>query len=182
MKSKIVHERIQSGRPQQNSRRELINRTLKDSTTKSFAASLRPRQSRFDNFPYVFNHKRPHKSWNDQVPASLYHPCSVRLPPGSARRARSPVASLYDEPVRVRKRLLNLESAISMLVCIYSSLLDHNSHNQRLRHAVAHLGVGNRLRPRRRGRSRGPRTARQSAYQDTGKHHYQRANAQHAPP
>jgi hypothetical protein len=37
-------------------------------------------QSRFDNFRFVFNNERPHEGLNNQVPASLYHPGSVRLP------------------------------------------------------------------------------------------------------
>jgi hypothetical protein len=80
MKLGIVHERIQAGRPQQNGRHERMHRTLKEDTTKPPAASLRAQQSRFDNFRYVFNNKRPHESLNNQVPASLYHPSSVRLP------------------------------------------------------------------------------------------------------
>jgi hypothetical protein len=76
----IVHERIQAGRPQQNGRHERMHRTLKEDTTKPPAASLRAQQSRFDNFRYVFNNERPHEGLNKQVPASLYHPSSVRLP------------------------------------------------------------------------------------------------------
>jgi transposase InsO family protein len=75
-----VHERIQAGRPQQNGRHERMHRTLKEDTTKPPAASLRAQQSRFDNFRYVFNNERPHEGLNNQVPASLYHPSSVRLP------------------------------------------------------------------------------------------------------
>jgi hypothetical protein len=41
---------------------------------------LRAQQSHFDNFRYVFNNERPHEGLNNQVPASLYHPNSVRLP------------------------------------------------------------------------------------------------------
>jgi hypothetical protein len=41
---------------------------------------LRALQSRFDNFRYVFNNERPHEGLNNQVPARLYHPSSVRLP------------------------------------------------------------------------------------------------------
>jgi hypothetical protein len=37
-------------------------------------------QSRFDSFRYVFNNERPHEGLNNQVPASLYIPSSVRLP------------------------------------------------------------------------------------------------------
>ena len=80
MKLGIVHERIQAGRPQQNGRHERMHRTLKEDTTKPPAASLRAQQSRFDNFRYVFNNERPHEGLNNQVPASLYIPSSVRLP------------------------------------------------------------------------------------------------------
>ena len=57
-----------------------MHRTLKEDTTKPPAASLRAQQSRFDSFRYVFNNERPHEGLNNQVPASLYHPSSVRLP------------------------------------------------------------------------------------------------------
>jgi len=80
MKLGIVHERIQAGRPQQNGRHERMHRTLKEDTTKPLAASLRAQQSRFDNFRYVFNNERRHEGLNNHVPASLYHPNSVRLP------------------------------------------------------------------------------------------------------
>ena len=80
MKLGIVHERIQAGRPQQNGRHERLHRALKDDTTKPPASSLRAQQSRFDNFRYVFNNERPHEGLKNAVPASLYHPSSVRLP------------------------------------------------------------------------------------------------------
>ncbi|MGA7315206.1 MAG: hypothetical protein WBX22_14655 [Silvibacterium sp.] len=57
-----------------------MHRTLKEDTTKPPAASLRAQQSRFDNFRYVFNNERPHEGLNNQVPASLYIPSSIRLP------------------------------------------------------------------------------------------------------
>jgi hypothetical protein len=75
-----VHERIQAGRPQQNGRHERMHRTLKEDTTKPPATSLRAQQSRFDNFRHMFNNQRPPEGLNNQVPASLYHPSSVRLP------------------------------------------------------------------------------------------------------
>jgi hypothetical protein len=80
MKLGIVHERIQAGRPQQNGRHERMHRTLKEDTTKPPASSLRAQQSRFDTFRYVFNNERPHEGLKNAVPASLYHPSSVRLP------------------------------------------------------------------------------------------------------
>jgi hypothetical protein len=78
MKLGIVHERIQAGRPQQNGRNERMHRTLKEDTTKPPAASLRAQRSRFDNFRYVFNNERPHEGLNNQVPARLYIPSSIR--------------------------------------------------------------------------------------------------------
>ena len=56
------------------------NGCIAPGTTKPPAASLRAQQSRFDNFLYVFNNERPHEGLNNQVPASLYQPSSVRLP------------------------------------------------------------------------------------------------------
>ena len=85
MKLGIVHERIQAGRPQQNGRNERMHRTLKEDTTKPPAASLRAQRSRFDNFRYVFNNERPHEGLNNQVPARLYIPSSIRLPAQVAR-------------------------------------------------------------------------------------------------
>jgi hypothetical protein len=43
-------------------------------------ACLRSQQIRFDRFRYVFNHERPHEGLNNQVPASLYRPNSIRTP------------------------------------------------------------------------------------------------------
>src|SRR5579859_8164983 len=80
MKLGIVHERIQAGRTQQNGRHERMHRTLKEETTKPPAVSLRAQQSRFDRFRYVFNNERPEEALNNQVPANLYYPSSVRLP------------------------------------------------------------------------------------------------------
>jgi hypothetical protein len=80
MKLGIVHERIQAGRPQQNGRHERMHRTLKEDTMKPSAASLRAQQSRFDRFRHVFNNERPHEGLNNQTPASLNLPSSVRLP------------------------------------------------------------------------------------------------------
>ena len=58
-----------------------MHRTLKEDTTEPAASSLRAQQSRFDNFRYVFNNERPHhEGLKKAVPASLYHPSSVRLP------------------------------------------------------------------------------------------------------
>jgi hypothetical protein len=57
-----------------------MHRTLKEDRTRPPAAFLRAQQSRFDNFRYMFNNERPHEVLNNQVPASLYHPSSVRLP------------------------------------------------------------------------------------------------------
>jgi Integrase core domain len=63
-----------------NGRHERMHRRLKEDTTKPPAASLRAQQSRFDNFRYVFNNEHPHEGLNNQVPASLYIPNSIRLP------------------------------------------------------------------------------------------------------
>jgi transposase InsO family protein len=80
MKLGIVHKRIQPGRPQQNGRHERMHRTLKEDVLNPPAANLRAQQSRFDRFRYVFNNERPREGLNNQTPAGLYHPSSVRLP------------------------------------------------------------------------------------------------------
>jgi Integrase core domain len=79
MKLGIVHERIQPGRPQQNGRHERMHRTLKEDALNPPAASLRAQLSRFDRFRHV-NNERLHEGLNNQTPASIYHPSSVRLP------------------------------------------------------------------------------------------------------
>jgi hypothetical protein len=79
MKLGIVNDRIQAHRPQQNGHHERMPHAEQD-TTKLPAASLCAQQSRFDNFRYVFNNERPYEGLNNPVPASLYHPSSVRLP------------------------------------------------------------------------------------------------------
>ena len=96
MKMGIVHERIQPGRPQQNGRHERMHRTLKEETNKTGSLTFRLQQKKFDRFRHVFNNERPHEGLNNQTPASLYHPSSVRLP-------RNPMEYIYPQGLMLRR-------------------------------------------------------------------------------
>jgi hypothetical protein len=68
----IIPERIQPGKPQQNSRHERMHRTLKQDATKPPARNMRLQQERFDSFRVQYNNIRPHEALGLQVPASTY--------------------------------------------------------------------------------------------------------------
>jgi putative transposase len=68
----IQIERIQPGRPQQNSRHERMYLTLKREATKPAAANVLQQQARFDAFIDRYNQERPHQALDMKVPADLY--------------------------------------------------------------------------------------------------------------
>lgn len=68
----ISPERIDPGKPQQNGQHERMHRTLKQSTCKPPAHSLKPQQTRFDNFHQEYNFVRPHEALGQKTPASVY--------------------------------------------------------------------------------------------------------------
>lgn len=68
----IVHERIEPGKPQQNSRHERMHLTLKESATRPAEDNLEAQQERFDKFRLFFNQLRPHESHDQQTPSSKY--------------------------------------------------------------------------------------------------------------
>ncbi len=57
-----------------------LYRWLKEGTIKPLVALLRTQQNRFDRFHQLFNNERLHEVLNNQMPASLCHSNSVRLP------------------------------------------------------------------------------------------------------
>lgn len=57
-----------------------MHRTLKEDTMKPLSASLSRTAEALQQLRYVFNNERPHEGLNNQTPASLYAPSSVRLP------------------------------------------------------------------------------------------------------
>jgi transposase InsO family protein len=76
----IRHERIEPGKPQQNSRHERMHLTLKQQTASPPAATALRQQSAFDTFCYEFNYERPHEALGMKTPAELYAPSSRELP------------------------------------------------------------------------------------------------------
>lgn len=56
----IQPERITPGKPQQNGRHERMHRTLKQTTARPPAATLRSQQKAFDGFREEYNWERPH--------------------------------------------------------------------------------------------------------------------------
>lgn len=61
--------RIDPGKPQQNGVHERMHRTLKHAATRPPQATLRDQQKHFDQFRYMYNWLRPHKSLELRPPA-----------------------------------------------------------------------------------------------------------------
>jgi putative transposase len=76
----IYPELIEPGCPQQNGRHERMHKTLKQSTTRPAAATMRGQQRRFNSFVEEYNHVRPHESLGQETPASFYDPSSRPYP------------------------------------------------------------------------------------------------------
>lgn len=91
----IIPERIEPGKPQQNSHHERMHRTLKQETALSPDHDIVKQQKLFDKFRDEYNSLRPHESLNDNTPADYYRPSErpypQRLPemtyPGHFREA-----------------------------------------------------------------------------------------------
>jgi transposase InsO family protein len=73
-------ERIEPGKPQQNSTHERMHRTLKREATRPSAPTLLQQQQRFDRFVHRFNQVRPHEALDMETPATRYQPSPQRLP------------------------------------------------------------------------------------------------------
>lgn len=70
----ILPVRIRLGRPQQNGVHERMHRTLKESSTRPPAATIRGQQRKFDEFRQEFNTIRPHQSLGQQPPVTHLEP------------------------------------------------------------------------------------------------------------
>jgi putative transposase len=68
------------GHPEDNGRHERLNRTLMEQTTIPPAYDLAGQQLRFNDFPPMFNHERPHESLGQDRPAQRYRPSPRPLP------------------------------------------------------------------------------------------------------
>jgi len=76
----IKAERIQPGRPQQNSRHERMHRSLKAAVCKDPGYSMVRQQDRFDRFRVEYNELRSHEGLDRQTPESYYEPSCRRYP------------------------------------------------------------------------------------------------------
>ena len=85
----IFPELIEPAHPEQNARHERLHRTLKQETARPPAEDHSAQQKRFDWFFRFYNHERPHESFGQQTPASVYHP-SERSFPGRLHKVEYP--------------------------------------------------------------------------------------------
>jgi transposase InsO family protein len=76
----IIHERIDTGHPEQNGRHERMHRTLKQATAKPPKANMLLQQQAFDAFLEEYNQDRPHEALGMQTPASVYSPSPIPFP------------------------------------------------------------------------------------------------------
>jgi putative transposase len=75
-------ERIEPGKPQQNSRHERMHRTLKEATARPPRGNFKLQQQAFEAFRWEYNQERPHEALGQKPPASLYRPSVRDYPEG----------------------------------------------------------------------------------------------------
>jgi len=80
LKLGIIPERIDPGRPDQNSRHERMHLTLKQETTFPPQETMEEQQKSFDHFKNEYNNQRPHEALGNKTPSSLYHSSPRRYP------------------------------------------------------------------------------------------------------
>ena len=68
----VTPERIDKGKPTQNSRHERLHKTLQQETMDSMKYSMGAQQAEFDKFKYEYNELRSHESLNRQPPACVF--------------------------------------------------------------------------------------------------------------
>jgi transposase InsO family protein len=76
----IRHERIESGKPQQNGRLERMHLTLKLDAAMPPQSTLRAQQRALDRFRREYNELRPHEALRNGVPADFYERSRTVLP------------------------------------------------------------------------------------------------------
>lgn len=76
----IVHERIDTGKPQQNGSHERMHRTLKFEGLDPRPATARSAQRQLERWRKDYNEARPHEALGQRVPAVLYEPSPCALP------------------------------------------------------------------------------------------------------
>lgn len=72
IKSGVIPEWIDPGKPQQNGRHERMHQTLKKETAMPPEATLEKQGIRFKEFIHYFNYIRPHEAITQKTPGSLY--------------------------------------------------------------------------------------------------------------
>lgn len=97
-------ERIEPGKPQQNSRHERMHRTLKQATASPPRYNLKQQQQAFEEFRQEYNQERPHESLGQKPPASVYNP--------SARNYPESKLQPWDYPELWAKRVVRPEGRI----------------------------------------------------------------------
>jgi transposase InsO family protein len=102
IKTGIIPERIEPGKPQQNGRHERFHLTLKRDTASPPAANRRSQQRRFDAFRKIYNEERPHEALG-QTPPARHYATSLRRYSG---RLKEPE---YPDGVHVRRVRTNGE-------------------------------------------------------------------------
>jgi transposase InsO family protein len=102
IKTGIIPERIEPGKPQQNGRHERFHLTLKCDTANPPAANRRSQQRRFDAFRKIYNEERPHEALG-QTPPARHYTTSFRRYSG---RLREPE---YPDAVHIRRVRTNGE-------------------------------------------------------------------------
>jgi len=74
IKSGVIPEWIDPGKPQQNGRHERMHQTLKQETATPSEPTLEMQEKKFKEFINYFNHIRPHEAIEQRTPGSLYRP------------------------------------------------------------------------------------------------------------
>ncbi len=92
----IMPERIDKGRPQQNSRHERMHRTMDDEALEHIAPAMKEQQREFDFFRTDYNDDRPHEALGQKTPASVYKKSPRPF-------VEKPVAPEYDHGYTVRQ-------------------------------------------------------------------------------
>lgn len=72
IKSGVIPEWIEPGKPHQNGRHERMHRTLKAEGTFPLKLTLKEQEMKFKEFIKYFNEERPHEALDQQVPADIY--------------------------------------------------------------------------------------------------------------
>lgn len=109
-------ERIDPGKPQQNSRHERMHLTLKIDTCSPPRWSLGWQQRAFDKFRRIYNEERPHQALGLATPASLYTPSPRRMPE-TLPPLHYPFSDVHrvrpDGTIRWRQRKLFISSTLA---------------------------------------------------------------------